>query len=243
MPAVGGPPNRCCSAIIEVRHGPENHSRALFEQEASSCFPIAPLPPRRGAAVRAGRPGSKIAGGPGVKPPRPRHVGGAPAPHHRPARAERQRAESRLLRADSGRRPRLCTGSWSARTAELAPELDEDFRMMRLVVSVTFFPSYGLALGSGDLIRRPVADRAFSAVAAAEQRASKHGNCVLHHISRHTLLPWSLRRPLPPRFCACDAPLARAARIHRVRRPCTSQLHGREGGHREHQVPRRPRRP
>ncbi len=49
--------------------------------------------------------------------------------------------------------------------AELAPEPDEDFRMMRLVVSATFFPSYGLVLGSGELIRRPVADRAFSAVA------------------------------------------------------------------------------
>ena len=48
---------------------------------------------------------------------------------------------------------------------ELAPEPDEDFRMMRLVVSATFFPSCGLALGSRELIRRPVADRVFSAVA------------------------------------------------------------------------------
>ena len=51
--------------------------------------------------------------------------------------------------------------------AELAPEPDEDFRMMRLVVSATFFPSCGLALGPGELIRRPVADRVFSAVRAA----------------------------------------------------------------------------
>ena len=49
--------------------------------------------------------------------------------------------------------------------AELAPEPGEDFRMMRLVVSATFFTSCGLVLGSGELIRRPVADRAFSAVA------------------------------------------------------------------------------
>ena len=165
MLAVDGPPDRRCSAIMEVRHGPENRSCALFEQETCSCFPTAPLPPRRGAAVRAGRWGGRIAGGPAARPRRLRRAAGAPAPHHRPARAERRRAESRLLRADSGRRPRLCTGSWSARMAELAPEPDEDFRMMRLVVSATFFPSYGLVLGSGELIRRPVADRVFSAVA------------------------------------------------------------------------------
>ena len=165
MVAVDAPPDRRCSAIMEVRHGPENRSCALFEQETCSCFPTAPLPPHHGVAVRAGRWGGRIAGGPAARPRRLRRAAGAPAPHHRPARAERRRAESRLLRADSGRRPRLCTGSWSARMAELAPEPDEDFRMMRLVVSATFFPSCGLALGSGELIRRPVADRVFSAVA------------------------------------------------------------------------------
>ena len=45
--------------------------------------------------------------------------------------------------------------------------------MMRLVVSATFFPSCGLALGSGELIRRPAADRVFSAV--AQQRRVARG--------------------------------------------------------------------
>ena len=44
--------------------------------------------------------------------------------------------------------------------AELAPEPGEDICMKCLVVSATFFPSCGLALGSGELIRRPAADRA-----------------------------------------------------------------------------------
>ena len=176
MLAVDGPPDRRRSATMEVRRDPENHSCALFEQETSSCFPTAPLPPHHGVAVRAGRWGGRIAGGPAASPRRVHRAAGAPAPHHRPARAERRRAESRLLRADSGRRPRLCTGSRSARMAKLAPEPDEDFCMMCLVVSATFFPSCGLALGSGELIRRPVS-RPGVCSAVARRELSRARTC------------------------------------------------------------------
>jgi len=216
---------------MEVRCGPEKHSCALFEEETCSCFPTAPLPPRRAAAVRAGRSSSRIAGGPGVELPRPRHVDGAPVPHHRPARAERRRAESRLLRADSGRQRRLCTGSWSARTAELAPKLDEDFRMMRLVVSATFFPSYGLAPGSGELIRRSVADRAFSAVARLRSSGQVNTEAVFSTTSAAThpfhghSAPISRRGSVPVTLHSPEQ-LAFTSLAGLARRSCTGEKAG-----------------
>ena len=115
--------------------------------------------------------------------------------------------------------------------AELAPELDEDFRMMRLVVSATFFPSCGLALGSGELIRRPAADRVFLAVAWLLQSGRVNTEAVFSTTSAaarpfHDLPAPLSRRGSAPVTLHSPEQLAFTASAGLARRSCTGEKAG-----------------
>ena len=115
--------------------------------------------------------------------------------------------------------------------AELAPEPDEDFRMMRLVVSATFFPSCGLVLGSGELIRRPVTDRVFSAVARLLRSGQANMKAVFSTTSAaarpfHDLPAPLSRRGSAPVTLHSPEQLAFTASASLARRSCTGEKAG-----------------
>ena len=115
--------------------------------------------------------------------------------------------------------------------AELAPEPDEDFCMMCLVVSATFFPSCGLALGSGELIRRPVADRVFSAVARLLRSGQANMKAVFSTTSAaarpfHDLPAPLSRRGSAPVTLHSPEQLAFTASASLARRSCTGEKAG-----------------
>ena len=115
--------------------------------------------------------------------------------------------------------------------AELAPELDEDFRMMRLVASATFFTSCGLALGSGELIRRLVADRVFPAVARLLRSGQVNTEAVFSTTSAaarpfHDLPAPLSRRGSAPVTLHSPEQLAFTTSAGLARRSCTGEKAG-----------------